>query len=171
MPRTGPSRAQLEKARAAVRALHLTELEDAGRARVAALAQADSELQRIAARLPDALDAGISLSEIARVTGISRPTLYELRGRHSDSPRDLTLALLQLIGTRGAVPVPNLPAIMGRPESEYSAVLKSLISSDLIEYEIEEGPDGAEALYVLTAKGHALLEGWEFDSEGEGREP
>src|SRR3954451_16932134 len=101
-----PSRAQLEKARALVRALHLTELENAGAARAAALAQADAELQRIAARLPDALDAGISLSEIARVTGISRPTLYELRGRQSDSPRDLTLALLQLIGTRGAVPVP-----------------------------------------------------------------
>jgi hypothetical protein len=171
MSQKRPSRAQLEKTRAHVRALHLTELEKAGDARAAALAQADLELQRIATRLHDALDAGISLSEIARVTGISRPTLYELRGRHSDSPRDLTLALLQLIGTRGAVPVPNLSAVIGRPESEYSGVLESLINSDLIDYEIDEGPDGAEALYVLTAKGHGLLENWEFISEEEGREP
>lgn len=171
MSKKGPSRAQLEKARGLVRALHLTELENAGLARATALAQADAELQRIAARLPDALDAGISISEIARVTGISRPTLYELRGRHSDSPRDLTLALLQLIGTRGAVPVPELSTAMARPESEYSGVLESLISNDFIEYEIDEGPDGAEALYVLTAKGHGLLGDWEFISDEEGREP
>src|SRR4051794_1435705 len=118
---TGPQCAQVEKARAAIRSLHLTELEDAGRARGAALERADAGLQRIAARLQDALEAGIGLTEIARVTGVSRPTLYELRGRHSDSPRDLTLALLQLIGTRGAVPAPNLSAGMGRPESEYRA--------------------------------------------------
>jgi hypothetical protein len=154
-----------------VRALHLGELENAGAARAVALAQAEAELQRIAARLPDALDAGISLSEIARVTGISRPTLYELRGRHSDSPRDLTLGLLQLIGTRGAVPVPNLSAVIGRPESEYSDVLESLISNDFIDYEIDEGPDGAEALYVLTGKGHGLLENWDFISQEEGQEP
>jgi transcriptional regulator with XRE-family HTH domain len=160
----------LEKARGFVRALHLTELEHAGRARAAALEQADIELQRIAARLADALEAGISLSEIARVTGVSRPTLYELRTRRSDLPRDLTLALLQLIGTRGAVPVSTLSAEMGRPGAEYSAVLDSLISDGFIEYEVEEGPDGPEGLYVLTGKGHDLLENWQFISDEEGRE-
>ena len=166
-----PPRAQLEKARAHVRALHLTELENAGAARATALAQAEAELQRIAARLPDALEAGISVSEIARVTGISRPTLYELRGRHSDSPRDLTLALLQLIATRGALPVPQLPAEMGRPREEYGDVLEGLIKDGLVDYEIDEGPDGPEALFVLTEQGGHLLENWEFISEELDQEP
>jgi transcriptional regulator with XRE-family HTH domain len=162
MPGTSPSRAELEKARAVVRALHLTELEQAGEARAAALAQAESELHRISARLEDALDAGISLTEIARVTGVSRPTLYDLLARLSDSPRDLSLALLQLIATKGSLPVSNLAAEMRRPEPEYRSVLDGLIGDGLVTYDVDESAERVEGQYVLTSKGYDLLDNWEF---------
>jgi transcriptional regulator with XRE-family HTH domain len=171
MPRDTRTRAQLEKARALVRALHLTELENAGQARAAALATADSELQRIATRLPDALEAGISLSEIARITGVSRPTLYELRGRTSEEPRDLTLALLQLIATRGAMPVHDVADALGRPAREYEPVLDDLIRRGLTHEDVDEEAEPPVAVYVLTARGEDLLENWEFVSAEEGREP
>ena len=73
---------------ALVRGLHLSELQAAGAARAVALHQAELELDRVARLLPDALQAGISLAEIARVAGVSRPTLYELRARYGGSVRD-----------------------------------------------------------------------------------
>src|SRR5687768_12447410 len=93
----------LERGRAAVRALHLDNLEKAGADRAAALRLVDEHLDRIAQMLPLALQAGISLSEISRVTGVSRPTLYELRGRYADSPGDLELAVLQSVATGGPI--------------------------------------------------------------------
>jgi transposase-like protein len=162
------SRAELERSRGVVRALHLGELEAAGREREVALAAADAALDRIARRLPDALEAGISLSEIARATGVSRPTLYELRGRYTDSQRDLRLALLQLLATRGPVEVSRLPEEVGRPDNEYREVLEALINSDLVEWDLDEEADPPQGVYVLTWKGHGLLEHWEFeDREGD----
>src|SRR5947208_54840 len=105
---------QREKRRATVRGLHLAELDDAGRARADALSRADEQLDRIARLLPDALRAGLTLTEIARVTGVSRPTLYELRGRYGEAASDVQLALLQSIATRGPLSVDDLFQHVGR---------------------------------------------------------
>ena len=74
-----------EKGKALVRALHLSELVATSKAREVALHEAEAQFDRIARLLPDALKGGISMTEIARVTGISRPTLYELRARYGGS--------------------------------------------------------------------------------------
>jgi transcriptional regulator with XRE-family HTH domain len=160
--------ARREKGRGVVRSLHMSELEAAGRARAKALQEADAQLERIARRLPAALQAGLSLSEIGRVTGVSRPTLYELRGRHSDEPGDIRFALLQLIATRGAVPVPKLAAEFGRPQAEYNAVLDGLIESGLIDQDVDDSSDPVEVLYVLTPNGYGTLEHWEFEDLEDG---
>lgn len=65
-----------EKGKSVVRALHLTELEDAGEARSVAADRAKVEREVIRSLLPGSLQVGLSLSEISRVTGVSRPTLY-----------------------------------------------------------------------------------------------
>ena len=60
-----------EKARGVMRGLHLGALEEAGHARGAALEEADQQLQRIGRLLMDALDAGLTMAEIGRLTGVS----------------------------------------------------------------------------------------------------
>ena len=68
-----------------------------GAARELALLQAEQQLDRLARLLPNALAGGLSLAEISRVTGVSRPTLYELKARYDDSDADLRLAVLQAV--------------------------------------------------------------------------
>lgn len=157
-----PSGAEREKLNALVRALHISELESAGQARARALAQADAELDRIAKRLPDALQGGLSLAEIARITGVSRPTLYELRGRYSDSERDLRLALLQTIATHSVV-VGGLPELLKRPAGDIDSALMFLADNRLIDYEPDDDAEEPTLYYELTADGHGVLENWSFD--------
>ncbi len=60
---------------------YIAELRDLGERRRAALAEAQVVLDRVEELLPDALGAGLSLSEIARLSAVSRPTLYALKRR------------------------------------------------------------------------------------------
>ena len=150
--------AEREKRRAAVRGVHLEQLAGAGALRSAALEKADQQLDRIAKLLPDALAAGLSLVEIARVTGVSRPTLYELRGRYGDSASDLGLALLQTLATSGPLPLDRLHVHLGRKGPKLAPVLDSFNRQDLIEYAPLEDQDGVSV--DLTAKGIVALEHW-----------
>ncbi len=54
------------------------ELRGLGERRRAALAEAQAVLERVEEILPEALCAGLSLSESARPSAVSRPTLYAL---------------------------------------------------------------------------------------------
>jgi hypothetical protein len=157
-------RVRREKAQALARAVHLSELQAAGAARALALHQADEQLDRIARLLPDALGAGVSMAEIARITSVSRPTLYELRARYGESERDLTLAVLQAVGSRGPLPVQDLADHLGRETKEILPVIQSFIGDGLVEWAVdampphrEEGP-GVD----ITGKGMEALEAWEF---------
>lgn len=64
------------------RSVLLVELTELGRQRREALQRVQSLGDGIARVLPDALSAGVRLTEIARVTGVSRPTLYAWRGSY-----------------------------------------------------------------------------------------
>src|SRR5580704_10596521 len=112
------NRINRQKGQGIVRALHESELANAGNERVQALRRAEDQLDRIARLLPGALEAGVGMTEIARITGVSRPTLYELRARYADSARDLRLAVLQALMRRETSFPDALPAHLGRPESE-----------------------------------------------------
>ncbi len=57
------------------------ELRELGKRRRAALAEAQAVLNQVEELLPEALHAGLSLSEIARLSAVSRPTLYGLKRR------------------------------------------------------------------------------------------
>lgn len=154
-----------EKGKALVRALHLSELEAAGRARALALHEAEEQLAKIARLMPLALESGISITDIRRVTNVSRPTLYELRGRHGTSLGDLRFALLQAVATRQPVSVDELKEHFAeRPE--FDEVLHEFNEGRLIEYIVEPGPpDGEDMLVVLmTPDGYQTLEQWDFDT-------
>jgi hypothetical protein len=57
---------------------YLREIRALGERRRAALAEAESVLRRVEELLPDALQAGCSITEIAELSAVSRPTLYKL---------------------------------------------------------------------------------------------
>lgn len=163
--------AQREKNRGIVRGLHLEAIEAAGAARAAALQEADEHLQRVGSLLPDALDAGLSLSEISRVTGVSRPTLYELRGRYDASDRDLSLVVLQSVALAGALPVSDLAGRLDRPAGEILRRAQSFEAQGFMEIEPEDGPEGTFPVMCIVPEGLDLLEAWFEQREEEGEEP
>lgn len=163
-----------------MRAIHETELVNAGAERAEALRRAEYQLDRIARLLPDALDAGLGMTEIAQLTGVSRPTLYELKGRYSDSARDLRLAVLQALMRREASFPDSLPEHLKRPASEIQPVLDEFFKAGWIEWDV----DGAEPRdlpedgglkfarsedlvypYAVTLAGYEALEHWQFEDE------
>jgi hypothetical protein len=153
-----------EKGQALIRALHLSELQAAGAARSLALHEADGQLDRIARVLPDALTSGVSLAEIARITNVSRPTLYELRGRYTDDSRDLTFAVISAIaGRRGPIDSDGVAEHLKRPRDEVAALVKHLIEHDMVDQDFIDGPDGAIVELYLTEKAFSFLEAWDFE--------
>jgi hypothetical protein len=159
-----PTEAAQEKSRGVVRALHTAKLQAAGESRAAALREADRQLDLIARLLPDALTGGLNLTEIGRITGVSRPTLYELRARYRDSAGDLHLAVLQSLATRGTQELSDLAGHIGRPASDIRPVVESFVKQGFVDEEVEvDPPDKPRRLMWLTAKGEDLLEHWEFE--------
>jgi len=152
-----------EKGQALVRALHLSELQAAGAARNLALYEADRQIDRIARLLPDALASGISLAEVARLTNVSRPTLYELRGRHSDDERDLTFAVLQTVAGRGPISTGGVAERLERPLADIKALVKHLMGEGLLDEDFNDDPDEPMVELFLTDKAFSLLEAWDFD--------
>jgi hypothetical protein len=67
-----------------VRERLIAQLREHGERRRAARAAADQELAAIAELLPDAIEAGITKVEIAKLSGVSRPTLDMLLARARD---------------------------------------------------------------------------------------
>jgi DNA invertase Pin-like site-specific DNA recombinase len=55
------------------------ELKRLGETRRQALTTAEQALDDIAKLLPAALEAGLTTTEIAKLTGVSRPTIYTLK--------------------------------------------------------------------------------------------
>ena len=153
-----------EKGRGLVRALHIGELEAAGAAREAGLQLAEKELDRIARALPAALDAGMSMAEIARITGVSRQTLYEIRGRYND--RDLALVVFQMIANNGRARADDIAKRVGRPAQEIRGVLSELFDRKLIDEDFNDDSDDPAMEYMLSPAGFVALEEWHFDNAG-----
>lgn len=162
MPRPD-SPAEKERNQAIVRGLHLNELTAAGHARAAALNEADQQLDRVARVLPDALDAGLSLSEIARVAKVSRQTLYELRARYEESSRNLSLAVLQTVVGRAPIRVSEVAEHLQRPAREVRDLLNSFEDQGFIGSDVDDGPDGPFQVFFAMPAGLHLLEDWSFD--------
>ena len=155
-----------EETRAQARAVFVSQLESAGRARQAALRQADDQLDRIARVLPDAATAGLSVTDVARITGVSRPTLYQLRARYGESHRHLRLAVLRAVTTTDG----TLKAIvrsLGRPEKDLWPVLQDFVDGDVLDVDPYEDEDGTQPAFVLTQKGDVLMDVWHFEEADE----
>jgi DNA-binding phage protein len=153
-----------------IKSLHARGLAEAGAARAVAIEEAERQLDRIARLLHDALQGGVSMTEIARVTGVSRQTLYELRGRYGDTA-DLRFAVLQSLATQGESTARHVAEHVRRPESEVEPLLTELIDQGLAGWEFDDQdvsfPGGNTECY-LTMPGLRALEEWSFTDELEG---
>jgi DNA-binding MarR family transcriptional regulator len=146
-----------EKGKALVRAMHLSEFRAAGSARALALHEAEEQLDRIARALPDALNADVPLAEIARSSGVSRQTLYELKARY-DPAGNTELAVLQAIATNQPVTVDKLAARLNRTQREVKEPVDAFLESGLIAWVFLDRDAGDRV--CLTDNGAAVLAGW-----------
>ncbi len=162
---------QREKGRGVVRALHLSELRAARAARELAIREADLQLERIARILPNALGAGITLSEVARVTGLSRPTLYQLKARYSDDDRDVVLGVFQTIANVGRATDASLAENLGRQVDEIEKVRKGFLDQGLLDEDFNDNPDDPAMEYWLTEAGFRALEEYRFEGDDGAGEP
>jgi predicted DNA-binding transcriptional regulator AlpA len=95
------------------RALYRNELRRAAADRVAALAGADAATRRIAQLLPGAVQAGLTIVEVAELTEISRPTIYRMLSdaRHAQDLRGLAQQLQDVVAQASSeLSRPALPA-------------------------------------------------------------
>jgi predicted transcriptional regulator len=102
------------------------------------------------------------LSEIARVAGVSRQTLYELRARYSDSDGDLRLAVLQSIAWMQPATAGEVAEHLGRDAGEIARTLSDFVSDDLVDVASRRTEDGEDVEFDLTATGSNTLDNWVF---------
>ena len=105
------------------------------------------------------------MAEIARATGVSRQTLYELRGRYGDTA-DLRLAVLQAMLTQWPVTLGDLVQHLRRPEAEIRPLVGELMDEELVEFDLD--PSYAESgtyPYAVTSAGLRALESWSLLEE------
>ena len=164
---------QLERSKQLARAAHLAELQAAATARAVALHEAEVQLDRIARRLPEALSAGLSVSEIARSMGVSRQTVYELKGRYGDVG-DLRLAVLQAVLLLPGATDAEIAERLGRDVSEIDPVLREFLKREWVDVEPENriyasGEDESVAIWSCTMAGLKVFENWTADADQESR--
>jgi len=140
---------------AVIRSVHLRGLLEAGTARADALAEAERQLDRIARLLHDALEGGVPMTEIARVTGVSRQTLYELRARYGDT-RDLRLAVLQGLLTQRDPTLEVLAEYLKRPKAEIKPIVEEYVEKEFA----WEDPSHKGWTYGMTTRGLKALQEW-----------
>jgi hypothetical protein len=148
-----------EQGKALVRTMHLTEIQAAGAARAAALHEAERQLDRVAKALPAALAAGLTVAEIARSAGVSRQTLYELKGRYG-TVGDLRLAVLQLLATRAPLTLEMLAGAAARRRADVEAVVHELLESRDVRWIGVDTDEGEVDGLQLTEGGRLTLMAW-----------
>jgi DNA-binding MarR family transcriptional regulator len=154
-----------EKGRDLVRTLHLSELRAAGAARAVALHEAEEQLDRIARVLPDALRVGVSLTEVARSTGVSRQTLYELKTRYEPSASS-ELGVLEFLATAAPVMLETLVARLDQANEEVERVVASMRELGLVDVSFDPEGDGSDEYLSLSKRGIQRLEQWWEVGEG-----
>jgi DNA-binding MarR family transcriptional regulator len=153
--------------RALVNTLHRHELEDAGEARRIAEAAAVAQLDRIARHLPGALNAGLSLAEISRITGVSRPTLYELQKRYG-RVADPRFEVLAGLASEGPQTVKELASRLEEDAEKVRRIVRDLTRRAWAE-RVGDSPERGGGLVGLTTHGEDALAGWELGGSFEDR--
>lgn len=145
--------------RDALQQMHREALQAAGAGRAAALQQADVHLKNIGRLIRAALRAGVRLTEIAEITGVSRPTLYSLQQTVERDPQTTAFDVLTLLAYGGQLDAQQLAAELGLTEDEAAGLLQELTARGLISVALTSySPATTSAHYRLTPEGDRELE-------------
>lgn len=148
--------------RLTLQVLHRKELGESGRRIQESRESAQRELDRIAAFLPGARHAGMTMSEISQLTGLSRPTLYELQNRNGAGEGDVTLAILSALGGLGPQTSEQLAGVMKIAEGVVAHAVEDLLARELVSVALGYYTAGTQTAFVMlteagVAQLHALL--------------
>jgi hypothetical protein len=146
----------------ALKNAYRAELVRAGEARQAALHQAESQLERLSDLLPGATQAGISVTEVARLTNVSRPTVYELL-RASDGEPDVAALILASV-VQSPKTKADLAEITELPPTRLVAITADLTHRGWLEL-VPAGGERSDDVYLATQNGENALATWTFPDE------
>jgi DNA-binding MarR family transcriptional regulator len=156
------------KSRALIHALYRQALEDAGEKIAQAQAELQGEIDRVGLQISGAVDSGISISEIAGLTGLSRQKLYELRQRQQGNLEDLDMRLLAQLAASGALTPSQLSAQLRVEESTVAQILRELEDEGAVRPLISFYEGGEETAHLkISASGEEKLERWMLTPERE----
>ncbi len=142
--------------------IYREELTRAGEARQAALEQAEAELRRVAQLLPGATEAGLAVTEIARLADLSRPTVYQLL-RDSGAEPDLSAAALAAL-VDSPHTASELSETLGLSRSALDSLIHGLVEADWAEA-LKPAEPGSAVAFAATDAGEQALIDWEFPEE------
>jgi DNA-binding MarR family transcriptional regulator len=108
MPASRDIRRQQQRSRSLLLALSRNALQEAGQRLSDARASEQHALRMIGQQVNVALRAGMRISEIAELTGLTRQKVYELRDAHGDSAEDLEALVLTQLAASGGQSVEGL---------------------------------------------------------------
>lgn len=139
--------------------LHRNELSESGRRLMAGREETQRELRRIATILPAARYAGLTMAEISRLTGLSRPTLYSLEKRRGTGERDITIAILGALGGMGPQTSEQLAGVIKIAEDAVAEALAELAARELVAALVGYyTPSSPTTFLMLTEAGAELLQ-------------
>lgn len=99
----------------------------------------------------------MSMVHVGRVTGVSRPTLYELRAKYGEGAIDFNFTVLDTLARRGSMSISELKHRLGDSVGEHLADFQR---QDLLDVEPEPTADGYIGVVAITPQGLELLEHW-----------
>jgi hypothetical protein len=90
---------------------------------------------------------------------------HQLRGRYTDTPGHLRVAVLQAVASLGVAPLDALVSSLGRPAGEFWSILAQFLDTGVMDVEPTEEEEPQPA-FALTPDGRMLIEHWEAEESG-----
>jgi hypothetical protein len=157
------------RSRAWMQALYRQNLADAGESIKTAENQLDTQLKRVGTLIDGSIAAGIRVSEIAEITGLSRQKIYDLRDRQRPDEEDLNMRILARLGAAGALTVSQLSGELRVAEEPVAAEMTDLERQHLVSPLMSSYEGGhSETHFKISTKGAVAVERWMLEP---GQEP
>ena len=148
--------------------MHRGALEEAGEKIVMTQSQLDSVIGRVGVQIAGAVGAGMKISEIAELTGLSRQKIYELRDRYRGDLEDLNMRALAQLGASGALTISQVSSQLSVVEPRVASAIEELERGGLVKPLMSSYEGGETVTYFkITPPGAEALERWMLDPEKE----
>jgi hypothetical protein len=133
-----------------------------GGARLAAARNGvDAETERLGVLVASAAGAGLTVSRIAELTGLTRQKVYELRDRYAATDVDLEERALAQVASGGATSRPSLAQALQQDADVVDALVERLLTEGSLQTVVTHYRGGEPEGWVqITRAGERQLEEW-----------